>query len=159
MSGRSHGRTHPHNIPKRSTFLRTCIHCFLTLVIVVDVAVIYFSTASSSSEYQASYISAISLAFEFPSTTTPTIATTQRSVAVVKLPPSDFREEMDLVYLWLDGSDPVWQKDYQATETSRSRSNDELFFSIYSWTQSAKWHRGSEYFVERGVAIGCVLWA
>jgi len=49
---------------------------------------------------------------------------------------------MDLVYLWLDGGDPVWQKEYKAQMSSRSRSNDELFFSIYSWTQSAKWHRG-----------------
>ena len=62
------------------------------------------------------------------------------------------RNEIDLVYLWVDGSDPVWQAKRNAfigrTQESspenckgRTADNDELKFSLRSVEMYAPWIR------------------
>ena len=63
--------------------------------------------------------------------------------------------DIDLVYLWVDGSDPVWRAkrneflhdadiaviSHEATDEARFRSLDELKFSLRSVEKYAPWIR------------------
>jgi hypothetical protein len=61
--------------------------------------------------------------------------------------------EVDLVYLWVDGSDPVWlakknkylgvqhDSDNEATSKARAADNGELKYSLRSMEQNAPWVR------------------
>ena len=54
---------------------------------------------------------------------------------------------VDIVYMWVDGSDKKWQSNMDSKETSRNRSNDELIYSIRSIVKFMPWHKGRIFIV------------
>lgn len=51
-------------------------------------------------------------------------------------------DTIDIVYMWVDGSDPSWQRQTRQSVNSRNRDNDELKYSLRSLEKYLPWHRG-----------------
>ena len=56
-------------------------------------------------------------------------------------------KNVDIVYMWVDGSDTKWQSKMNSKENSRNRSNDELVYSLRSITKFMPWHEGRIFIV------------
>lgn len=54
---------------------------------------------------------------------------------------------VDIVYMWVNGSDPLWQNATNQPLNSRNRDNHELKYSLRSIQQYLPWHRGHIYIV------------
>lgn len=55
---------------------------------------------------------------------------------------------MDIVYMWVDGSDEKWLKrNNKKNPNSRNRSNDEILYSIRSICKFMPWHKGKIFIV------------
>lgn len=56
-------------------------------------------------------------------------------------------KNIDIVYMWIDGSDSNWQKKTKLKNSSRHKSNGELIYSLRSFDKFAKWHEGRIFIV------------
>ena len=56
-------------------------------------------------------------------------------------------DTVDIVYMWVDGSDPSWQRKTKQSLNSRNRDNDELKYSLRSLEKYLPWHRGRIFIV------------
>lgn len=56
-------------------------------------------------------------------------------------------KNVDIVYMWVDGSDKKWQSTMNSKENSRNRSNDELVYSLRSIAKFMPWHEGRIFIV------------
>lgn len=56
-------------------------------------------------------------------------------------------KNLDIVYMWVDGSDTNWQTIMNSTENSRNRSNNELIYSLRSIAKFMPWHQGRIFIV------------
>jgi len=56
-------------------------------------------------------------------------------------------KKVDIVYMWVDGSDKKWQQRTKNAEGSRNRSNNELIYSLRSIAKFMPWHEGHIFIV------------
>ena len=56
-------------------------------------------------------------------------------------------KNLDIVYMWVDGSDKKWQSKMNSKVSSRNRSNDELVYSLRSISKFMPWHEGRIFIV------------
>lgn len=56
-------------------------------------------------------------------------------------------KSLDIVYMWVDGSDKNWQFQMKSSNHSRNRNNDELIYSIRSIYKFMPWHEGRIFIV------------
>ena len=50
-------------------------------------------------------------------------------------------KNVDIVYMWVDGSDKNWQKSMKSNVSSRNRSNNEIIYSLRSISKFMPWHK------------------
>lgn len=56
-------------------------------------------------------------------------------------------KNVDIVYMWVDGSDKEWQNDMKSGVSSRNRSNNEIIYSLRSISKFMPWHEGRVFIV------------
>lgn len=56
-------------------------------------------------------------------------------------------KNIDIVYMWVDGSDKNWQNLMNSNISSRNRSNNEIIYSLRSISKFMPWHEGRVFIV------------
>jgi hypothetical protein len=56
-------------------------------------------------------------------------------------------KNIDIVYMWVDGSDNNWQKSMKSNVSSRNRNNNEIIYSLRSISKFMSWHKGRIFIV------------
>ena len=56
-------------------------------------------------------------------------------------------KNLDIVYMWVDGSDTKWQESMKSNVSSRNRSNNEIIYSLRSISKFIPWHEGRIFIV------------